>query len=339
MFLGRGVSGGLGDRRANPEALAAHGLPALSTPASLAAAMGLSVSRLRWLAFHSEAPTRTHYVRFAVAKKSGGKRWLSAPHRSMDAAQRWVLAEVLGRLAPHRAAHGFVPGRSTVTNATPHVGADVVINVDLTDFFGTITFPRVRGAMKSLGFSPAVATILALLATEAPRRPMTYAGETRHAATGPRCLPQGACTSPALSNWIVRRLDQRLEGIASKLGWTYTRYADDMTFSARQDANAEAEGQIGYLLARIRHIAQDEGFAVNEAKTRVQRPSSRQSVTGIVVNDTMGVPRPLARRIRAILHPRQVGGPRRAEPRRAGTLRRMGGGHDRVYLDGATNAG
>jgi retron-type reverse transcriptase len=100
-----------------------------------------------------------------------------------------------------------------------------------------------------------------------------------------------------LSNLAARRLDSRLTGIARRLGWTYTRYADDMTFSKV----GGVEG-IGYLLARVRHIAQDEGFAVNEAKTRVLKRAARQEVTGVVVNKRPGVPRKLYKRLRAILH-------------------------------------
>src|SRR5204862_6251066 len=110
-----------------------------------------------------------------------------------------------------------------------------VVNADLTEFFPTITYPRVRGIFKQIGYSPAVATILALLCTESPRRTVVYAGKTFHVATGPRALPQGACTSPALSNLAARRLDSRLAGIAAKLGWQYTRYADDLSFSADAD--------------------------------------------------------------------------------------------------------
>jgi RNA-directed DNA polymerase len=98
-------------------------------------------------------------------------------------------------------------------------------------------------------------------------------------------------------------MDSRLNGIATKLGFRYTRYADDLTFSAPTDG-----GKVGYLLARVRHIAQDEGFAVNEPKTRVQRPSARQTVTGIVVNQRPAVPRHVVRRLRAILHRAQSEG-------------------------------
>ena len=300
IFLGRGVSRGLADRRANVEKLQAAGLPVLASPADVASAMGLSISRLRWLAFHSDASEVSHYVRFTVPKKSGGVRELAAPHRNLAAAQRWIFENILQGLQTHLAAHGFVKGRSIRTNAHLHVGQHVVVNVDLENFFPTITFNRVRGAFEHLGYSPAVATILALLTTESPRREVEYAGSRFHVAVGPRALPQGACTSPALSNLISRRLDSRLTGIAAKLGWRYTRYADDMSFSA--DEAASPRDKTGYLLARIRHIVQEEGFSVNEGKTRVLKQSTAMKVTGLVVNDRLGVSRRETRTLRAILH-------------------------------------
>jgi retron-type reverse transcriptase len=280
--------------------LAAAGLPMLSTPAEIAAALDVTIPRLRWLAFHSDAATRTHYVRFTIPKRSGGTRNLFAPHEKLAAAQEWILRNILDKVPTHAAAHGFVKGRSTVTNATPHVDRDVVVNADLCDFFPTITFPRVLGIFKQLGYSPAAATILALLCTESPRRVVVYAGKTFHVATGPRALPQGACTSPALSNLAARRLDSRLTGIAAKLDYRYTRYADDLTFSF--GGESDPAQKVGYLLARVRHIAQDEGFRVNEEKTRVLRRAARQQVTGVVVNKRPGVPRKLYKRLRAILH-------------------------------------
>jgi retron-type reverse transcriptase len=298
VFLGRGVSGRLGERTSRVEDLERAGLPVLSTPAELAAALGLSVSRLRWLAFHAEVATRTHYVHFTVPKKSGGQRTLSAPHRTIAGAQRWILERIVSKLSCEPAAHGFRPGRSILSNAQPHVGRAVVVNLDLEGFFLSIGFPRVRKVFERIGYSPAVATILALLCTECPRRTVVLAGTTYHVATGPRGLPQGACTSPGLSNQVARRLDRRLSGLAAKLELSYTRYADDLTFSG----DAALEGRVGYLMARVRHIAQDEGFAVNEAKTRVQRRNTAQMVTGLVVNDRPGVRRDEVRRLRAILH-------------------------------------
>jgi retron-type reverse transcriptase len=305
FFLGRGVSKGLADRKSDTDKLTVAKLPLFSSPAEIATALNLTIPRLRWLAFHSEAATRTHYVRFTIPKRSGGHRNLFAPHKELASAQEWILRNILDNVATHPAAHGFVKTRSTVTNAAPHVDQDVVVNADLIDFFPTITFPRVLGIFKQLGYSPAAATILALLCTESPRRVADYAGKTFHVATGPRTLPQGACTSPALSNLAARRLDARLNGIAGKLGYQYTRYADDLTFSCRcaeRDAGESPATKIGYLLARLRHIAQDEGFAVNEKKTRVLKRAARQEVTGVVVNKRPGVPRDLYKRLRAILH-------------------------------------
>jgi retron-type reverse transcriptase len=242
--------------------------------------------------------TRIHYVQFEVPKKSGGPRTLSAPHRSLGAAQRWVLLNILEKLPVEPAAHGFVPGRSTLTNAQPHADKSVVVNLDLESFFPSISFARVRHLFHRLGYSGAVATLLALLCTECPRKKVIYDGVTYFVATGPRGLPQGACTSPAISNQIARKLDRRLAGLSAKLGLDYTRYADDLTFSGGRDCNPK----VGYLLARIRHIAQSEGFAVHAQKTRVKRRNARQTVTGLVVNRKPAAPRYLVRRLRAILH-------------------------------------
>ena len=298
VFLGRGVSKFLGDHKSDLAALERAGLPALSTPAELAEALGLSVSRLRWLAFHAEAATRVHYVTFEVPKKSGGTRTLSAPHRSLASAQRWILDRIVGHLPAEPEAHGFLHGRSILTNASPHAGQCVVVNMDLKNFFPSVGYRRVRSVFRRLGYSPSVATILALLGTECPRRPVIYDGTTYHVATAPRGLPQGASTSPGLSNQVARRLDRRLAGLARKLGATYTRYADDLTFSGDKTLDAK----VGYLMARVRHLAQAEGFAVNEAKSRVLRKNAAQVVTGLVVNDRPGVPRDEVRRLRAILH-------------------------------------
>ncbi len=297
VHLGRGVSKGLTDRRSNIEKLQQQSLPLLSTPADVASALGIKIPKLRWLAYHAEASTVTHYIQFLVPKKSGGERMLSAPHQQLAAAQEWIFNQILAKLPAHDAAHGFVKGRSIVTNARPHVGAAVVINCDLTDFFPSITVHRVIGLFKHIGYSPAVATILALLVTDSPRRKVLYKSKPWYVATGPRGLPQGACTSPTLSNLIARRLDSRLTGIAKKLDLTYTRYADDLTFSSKSSSD-----RIGYLIARIRHIASDEGFAVNEKKTRVLKQAARQSVTGVVVNVEPAACRATRRKLRAILH-------------------------------------
>ena len=298
IFLGRGVSGRLHLRMSDEAKLTALGLPVLHAPADVAKALGLTIKQLRWLSFHTEVATRTHYVKFQVPKKSGGMRTLAAPHKRLKAAQHWILGNVVNKFPVTEAAHGFVAGRGIVTNANPHVNKAVVVNLDLSDFFPSIAFFRVRAVYERYGYSGSVATVLALLCTECPRAAVTYAGTKYEAATGPRGLPQGAPTSPGLSNQVARKLDKRLLGVATKLGVTYTRYADDLTFSG----NADLAGKIGWLLAKVRNICREEGFAVNEKKTRVMRRSAAQVVTGVVVNDKPSVSRDEIRRLRAILH-------------------------------------
>ena len=347
IFLGEGVSSQLHDRRAEIERLESHGLPLLATPEQLAAHLEITVSRLRWLAFHQEAAQTTHYVQFEVPKRTGGTRVLAAPKPEIAAVQERILETILAKVPLDDAAHGFVTGRSTVTNARPHQGRDLVINLDLSDFFPSVTFPRVRGVFRSFGYSPAVATILALLCTESPRRTLAYGERTYHVAVGPRALPQGACTSPAISNLVARKLDRRLRGLSDKHGLTYTRYADDLTFSFQEglspapppsgvkpdgapshepslaplaarrpvgrlaksaelpfSAGTEKRSELGMMLARMRHVIEDEGFALNPKKVRVQRKGGRQTVTGIVVNEKakLGLPRHEVRRLRAVLH-------------------------------------
>lgn len=298
IYLGRGVSKGLADRRANVERLNALGLPLLATPKELADLLGLDIRTLRWLAFHAEAQERCHYVRFTIKKRSGGERQLAAPHQKLKAVQKQILQKILERLDPGPDAHGFVKRRSTVTNAQAHVARHDLINLDISDFFPTIHWRRVRGLFKSFGYSPAVATIVALLVTEAPRTVAEYDGKKYWVAVGERVLPQGAPTSPALSNLISRRLDRRLAGLAQKRGWRYTRYADDLTFSAAEKKRPD----IPWMMRQAKEILAAEGFVLHPNKQRVQRKGRRQTVTGIVVNQKLSVPREEVRKLRAILH-------------------------------------
>jgi hypothetical protein len=141
-----------------------------------------------------------------------------------------VLKQIVGKLPVEAVAQGFIPGRSILTNAQPHAGRAVVVNMDLEGFFPSIGFPRIRSVFQRLGYSPAVSTILALLCTECPRKLVEYDGKPYYVATGPRGLPQGACTSPGLSNQVAQRLDRRLGGLAKK---NYDGKADWLSWSSR----------------------------------------------------------------------------------------------------------
>jgi retron-type reverse transcriptase len=305
LFLGTNVSGGLNDHQSDVMRLQREGLPVLSTASEVAKAMGLTIGRLRFLAFDRKVSRTSHYVKFVVPKKAGGKRKISAPMPRLKSAQHWLLEQVLAKVKTHEAAHGFITARNIVSNAGPHSGARVVINVDLADFFPTLGYRRVKGMFEKLGYSGQVATIFALLATEPDTATVELDGKRYHIAMGERRLPQGAPTSPAVTNIICRRLDRRISGVAKKLGFTYTRYADDLTFSAASDAD------VGRLLRRVRFVVKAEGFEVHPAKTRVLRRGRRQEVTGLVVNDGKPprVPRSEMRKFRAVLFQLEKDGP------------------------------
>jgi hypothetical protein len=305
LYLGDGVSAGLNDTRSDADKLARLALPGMHDAQALAHAMGLSLPELRFLAFERRVSRISHYRRFAMPKKTGGERIISAPMPRLKRAQYWVLDNILARAPLHPAAHGFTKNRSIVSNAAPHIGRAVVINVDLKDFFPSIAMPRVKGVFRQLGYSEQVATTLALLCTESATETVLVDGETFHVAHGPRTLPQGAPSSPALTNILCRRLDARLQGAAAKLGFDYTRYADDLTFSA----HAEGARLAGKLLWRVRQIVVDEGFTPHPAKQHVMRSSARQSVTGIVVNEKAAVDRTTLHRFRATLFQVEKDGP------------------------------
>jgi hypothetical protein len=293
------------------ERAAENELPPLDSPQQLAEALGLTVARLRWLAYHRDAATRIHYTRFVIPKRGGGERAIWAPQPALKAAQHWILHNVAERLPVHGAVHGFLPGRSTFTNAAAHTGARVVVKMDLKDFFPTVTLRRVKGIFRKAGYREQVAILLALLCTESPREVVTLEGQTYYVALGPRCLPQGAPTSPALTNTLCLRLDRRVSGLAARLGWRYTRYADDLTFSL--PTGHKDKPRLGSLLGLVRRIVEAEGFRLNPDKTRVHRSGGRQQVTGLVVNGAgpPRVPRRLRRQLRAAAHNLHQGKPLR----------------------------
>jgi hypothetical protein len=294
----------------------ANGLPDWKSPDDLAAALGLPISRLRWFAFHREVDTGTHYRRWTIPKRDGSRRTIAEPKRDLKAAQRWTLRNILEKLPVHGAAHGFLASRSIATNAAVHAGADVVVAVDVKDFFPTITWRRVRGLLRKAGLKDNLATLLALVCTEAPRDAVEMGGKLYHVATGPRSLPQGAPTSPAITNAICLRLDRRMAGVARTFGFKYTRYADDLTFSWRKSAEKK-KAPISQLLHGVRAILRGEGFTIHPEKTRVLRAGARQKVTGLVVNQAPGspparVPRDVVRKLRAAIHNRKAGKPGKA---------------------------
>jgi RNA-directed DNA polymerase len=292
-----------------------NALPALPGVDALAKALGTTVPRLRWLAYHRDVDSGTHYHRWLVPKRDGSKRLISAPKPDLKAIQRWIAREITEHLPVHGAAHGFLIGRSILTNATVHATARIVVKLDIKGFYPTVTTRRVKGLLRRAGLGEQIATLLALLVTESPREEVVTHGRTYYVATGPRSLPQGAPTSPSITNALCLRMDCRLSGLARKLGCRYTRYADDLTFSW----HGGDRGDIGTLLRAVRMIVKSEGFEIHTKKTRVMRKGARQKVTGLVVNTapagvpSVRVPRKAVRQLRAAIKNRELGRPGKGE--------------------------
>src|SRR5215470_11676141 len=292
-----------------------NALPELRDVEALARALGLTIPRLRWLAYHRDVDSGTHYHRWWVPKRDGSQRLISAPKPELKAVQRWITREITEHLPVHGAAHGFLTGRSIVTNAQIHAGARIVVKLDIRGFYPTVTMRRVKGLLRRAGLGEQVATLMALLATESPREEVVTHGRTHYVAIGPRSLPQGAPTSPSITNALCLRLDCRLSGLARKLGCRYTRYADDLTFSW----HGRDKSDVGALLRAVRMIVRAEGFEIHTAKTRVMRKGARQKVTGLVVNAVregvppVRVPRKTVRQLRAAIKNRELGRPGKGE--------------------------
>jgi retron-type reverse transcriptase len=278
------------------DVLKKYNLPVLRSELDLAHWLEISLPRLRWFTHDKAADAVWHYVKYTIPKRSGGQRVILAPKRELKALQRKILDEILAKVPASESAHGFITGRSVVTNARPHVGKEVVLNLDLKDFFPTVTFPRVRGIFLFLGYSFSVASVLALLCTEHDREAYNDGERACFVSIGPRALVQGAPTSPALANLAAYKLDRKLAALARRVKCVYTRYADDLTFSS------DRFNTVLYLLDKATQIITEQGFTVNTKKTHIQRRSAAQRVTGIVVNDRANVPRKVRRQMRAILH-------------------------------------
>lgn len=297
VYLGEKKSGGLNKNQSDEDKLNENNLPILNNALDVAQAMNISINELRFLAYSREVSTVSHYIRFKMPKKTGGERHISAPMPRLKHAQYWILDNILKTLTPNDVAHGFVDGRSILSNAKPHIGSRVIINMDLKDFFPSISYKRVKGLFRSFGYSEAVSTILGLICTEADTDEVELDGKTYYVEQGERHLPQGSPASPAITNLICRRLDKRLTKASNKLYFKYTRYADDLTFSSKH-----TELKIGKLIRQAKFIIKGEDFTINSKKTRIIRKNGRQEVTGIVVNEKPNVSRKKLKQFRALLY-------------------------------------
>lgn len=289
----------------------------------LASTLGLTPGQLSWLADLSQLQRRTpagrlHPYDYRWITRAGKvARLLEEPTPILKGTQRRLLDEVLNLVPTHPAAHGFVRGRGALSNARQHVGERYLVTMDLKNFFGSISHRRIYGVFRSMGYpEPVAATLAGITTNRTPQwvlSAMPVGGDPNDrflqaARLKDLHLPQGSPSSPALANLVAYTLDCRLTGFAHVLGASYSRYADDLTFSGDIDLRS----RLGQLLRGVERIVNDEGFAINPRKTRVRGAGVRQEVTGIVVNERLNARRQDYERLRAILHDAQTRGPQAA---------------------------
>ena len=224
---------------------------------------------------------------FRLRKKHGGYREITAPKGALRGVLQALNIVLQTYDEPTPWAYGFVCGRSVVDNARPHVGKRYILNLDLKDFFPTITRQQVADCLTAepFGFSSLAAKLVSGLATVRTKN-------------NEEVLAQGFATSPTLSNFICREMDKEIAGVAAAQGITFTRYADDLTFSADTDILRPQ----GELVQQVKAIVERYGFRLNEAKTHLQRRGKRQEVTGLMVTEKVNVSRRYVREIRSLLY-------------------------------------
>ncbi|MDP7591594.1 MAG: reverse transcriptase domain-containing protein [Litorilituus sp.] len=243
------------------------------------------------------------YRTFEVDKKNGKKRTIVAPVKKLKHLQYKVKEALEVFYNPKLCNNGFIKDRNVVTNAQPHLRKEFVLNIDLDDYFGSIKFGRVKRLFESypLELNHSVATVLA------------------HICCYNESLPQGAPTSPIVSNMITYKLDNKLRALALSCSCSYSRYADDITFSftnrerslPREVAFYKNEELV--LGEHLKTIIKDNGFSINDDKTRMQHRTQRQSVTNITVNEKVNVNRRFIRATSAMINALIKYGPIKAE--------------------------
>ena len=237
-------------------------LPVIFDIRHLSKQIGVPAQNLLSMVFANELYYKTAHI----PKKMGGIRELSIPSIDLKYIQRWILVNILSHVPVSRHSFAFQSNLSIVDNAKMHLHKHCVLNIDIKDFFPSISFERVFRIFAYYGYTKEVSFVLAKLCT--------YKGS----------LPQGSPASPCISNICCLKLDARIKALAEKYEAQYSRYADDMTFSGQHDLRS--------MIKPLKVIVQDEGFIINEKKTRLAYDYQRQEVTGLIVNgNKVSIPR------------------------------------------------
>lgn len=213
------------------------------------------------------------YINSTISKKNGKERQLSVPYTSLKRMQKEILFRILKEIPISEYATAYKKGARLSDNAAPHVNRKYILKMDITDFFGSINFIKVYTSVFNTTRFPR--QIGAMLTTLCCFR---------------EALPQGAPTSPAISNIVMKNFDDYIGNWCKERGVAYTRYCDDMTFSSDKPLYG--------VYRKVKYTLEKMGFEVNKEKTCLVTSSGRQTVTGLTVNEKVSVPKPVRRELR-----------------------------------------
>lgn len=253
------------------------GLPKIYDIDSLSTEIGLSPTILYLLS----QKQHLFYQNKQIPKRDGSSRQISIPSTSLKLVQKWIKIKILDKLPLSDFSMAFRKGNSygIKKNAELHKYDSYILKIDLKDFFHSIDKTKIFYLFKGIGYNNLISNILTNLCTYEDR------------------VPQGAVTSPVISNLICKKLDYRLSGVASKRGISYTRYADDMYFSCDDEILLRKTQNMIYEILR------DEGFVINNKKIKFMGPHSKKFITGLIINDNkVFVPREMKRKVRTMIH-------------------------------------
>lgn len=260
---------------------------------------------LRQLNYHINPKLNNkRYTPFTIKKKSGGERIINSPCKGLKQIQLCLNIILKGIYFPHEHAYGFITGKSIVDNARMHIGQLYIYNIDLKDFFPSIDQARVWGRLQYPPFCldtkrncQHIANMIAALCCHS----MNVERKDKNGEwvkIKQNVLPQGAPTSPLLTNIICERLDYLLSAVAKRFGLRYSRYADDITFSSMHNVYQKNSD----FLKEIHRIITEQRFTIKESKTRLQKEGYRQEVTGIIISKKLNVPQRYVKALRKWLY-------------------------------------
>ncbi len=266
-------------------------LPSILSLKHLSERVGVPYTKLRGYVGRTEG---LGYKRFSIRKRSGGRRFIKVPEPNLMRTQKWINQHILRKIPVHPASHAFKKRCSTKKCAARHCAAQWLIKIDISDFFDSISEIQVCRVFKKVGYQPLVAFELARLCTIAapdfsPRRfhhhwRVRKENETiwayNQALLG--YTPQGAPTSPLLSNIVMHKCDQQIAQLANDFGLTYTRYSDDMIFSTGEDTFRRCQAR-AFIYENYK-ILSAQGFRPQYRKTKIIPPGSRKIVLGLNVD-------------------------------------------------------